>query len=525
MASPDVVSSALMLPIPILALALSSYNWWYHRTTPLKAGLLVLIAILSAAVGGTGLSAATTGGEQLRIVANSFANLFECALSGISLYTLMSSSRPGTLSPRVLRVFLALTAFLLACELVSALVKGSPPLLPLVLAATSRGILLVLAICTTFPSCSQDAAIQAEAGIETGRPTLKSSPGKTPPRVSSPTPHTWPFPASLASQSPPTTRSTETVASLAPWLTLTRTRECEDEDEHQNMDHAQGLCLLPAALVAAQAVSIVCATLNIAYGAVTGSSISDANASLTRILIAGAVCTLLWAILVLTIIHRESHFSVVGLNSYTARREYKFSPIHPSSTTTSDLTYDFLSLRDPFACPPPPLPPLPPFGLGLEEIEVGWNENLEIGVQYRFPAPRSGRGKGNKMRAGGKEHLVCQGSAHVLRPLPPLPTTRDTGADVEKDRGFGDEARLTQLLLQSLDESAEECESRHKPRATSPTVLPLSSRWSTSTTDRSMVTASSSNKSGMSTYASRWGHRKSSEAKRKSGATAFSLRF
>lgn len=213
----------------------------------------------------------------------------------------------------------------------------------------------------------------------------------------------------------------------------------------------------------------------------------------------------------------------------------------------SDSLLDFLSLRDPFASSPPPPPPLPPVGLGLDEVDVGWNGNREIGVQYRFPAPRSivkgGRSKGKKARANGKKRLAHQDSARTLLPVP---ETRGTEADIERDRGFGDEARLAQLLLQSLSEGGEDCDNPNMstpvPIVQPPQVAHVQqiSRWSTSTTIQSIMSASVSNRSGVSTYttcasekvptsrismntiASAFGGRKSSEANRKSAVTASS---
>ncbi|KAG6375495.1 hypothetical protein JVT61DRAFT_3054 [Boletus reticuloceps] len=217
------------------------------------------------------------------------------------------------------------------------------------------------------------------------------------------------------------------------------------------------------------------------------------------------------------------------------------------SRRESDALLDFLSLRDPFASSPPPPPPLPPVGLGLDEVDVGWNGNKEIGIQYRFPAPRSivkgGRRKGKMTCVNGKKRLVHQDSARALLPVP---ETRGAEADVVGDREFGDEARLAQLLLQSLSECGEDCGSPDTPTPV-PTVQPpqvahvqQSSRWSASTTVQSVMSASISNRSGVSTYttcasekpptsrismntiASALGSRKSSEARRKSAMTASS---
>ncbi|KIJ18587.1 hypothetical protein PAXINDRAFT_8840 [Paxillus involutus ATCC 200175] len=563
MVSTDVVTPALFLSIPIPCLALLSYDWRFHRTTPLKSAFFILIAILSAMAGGTGLSGVIGSCELLRMVAKAFANLLECALSGISLFALLSFSRHPALSQRVLRFFLALTAFLLTCELVTALVPESPPLLPPILALASRGIMLSLALITATCSCSRDAAIQAEVDTEKGRPAQGSSPGKTAVRVSSPTPGTWPFPASLAPRSQRNSRncsarSKVTVTNLPRSLTFTPMGDCEKGNDHHNVDPAQIVGVFLAVLAAAQTASIVCATLSVACSVVTGRSITDANTFLPRIIIARAICTFLWIIAVLTVIHFapadiRSNISDAAKESVADREPDKFGCGIPAPRTlthfgSSDSTPDFLSLRDPFASPPPPPPPppFPPVGLGLDEVDVGWNGNKEIGVQYRFPAPRSivngkGRGKGKKVRPGGRKHLVHQGSTRALLPLPPLPTTRRTEVDADKEKGFGDEARLAQLLLQSLSEGAGECESPHTP--TLPTVplpqaahMQLCSRWSTSTTVRSTMTASISNKSGVSTYtsyasekirasrvsmntvASGLGSRKSSEARRKSGA-------
>ena len=210
----------------------------------------------------------------------------------------------------------------------------------------------------------------------------------------------------------------------------------------------------------------------------------------------------------------------------------------------SDSVLDFLSLRDPFASSPPAPPPLPPVGLGLDEVDVGWNGNEEIGVQYRFPAPRSivkgGRRKGKNPHANGKRRLS--------RTLLPVPETRGIETDLERDRGFGDEVRLAHLLLQSLCEGNEDVESLNTPTPVpilqSPQAAHVqqSSRWSTSTTVQSVLSASISNRSGVSTYttcaservppsrismntiASALGSRKSLETKRKSGMTASSAK-
>lgn len=77
MASPDVVASALLLPIPLVSLLLLFYNWLVHRSTPIKIAIPLLLAILAAASGGTALGVAC--GEPLRVVAKVFANLLHAA--------------------------------------------------------------------------------------------------------------------------------------------------------------------------------------------------------------------------------------------------------------------------------------------------------------------------------------------------------------------------------------------------------------------------------------------------------------
>ncbi|KAF8557635.1 hypothetical protein OG21DRAFT_1482101 [Imleria badia] len=562
MASPDVVAPALLLSIPLLSLALSLYNWILHRSTPVKAAVLLLLAILAAVSGGTALSVAC--GEPLRVVAKVFTNLLHATMSGVSIYALSPSSQTPAFPPPFIRFFLSLAGLLVGSELVSALIPTSPLLLPAVLALVSRGILLSLAIATAILVRRQGAAVSATINIEKGQ-TADESPGKTPGRVSSPTPATWPFPGSLALQDQPQRGSCPanklTLSDLVPSSTFTPTHNV---DEHAYKMDRQIFILLPLVLTMGQIFAILAAALNVAASILVDGTFSQTNPPEPHILLASASCTLLWSFMVLAIIQilpaaprpcpsekqvvigyeqrpLEGDFGRASRDNRVAR-----TPKPSLSRRESDSLLDFLSLRDPFASSPPPPPPLPPVGLGLDDVDVGWSGNREIGMQYRFPAPRSivkgGRRKGKMPLVNGKKRLVHQDSARTLLPVP---ETRGTETDLSGDKGFGDEARLAQLLLQSLTEGGEDCDSP-KTSTPVPTVqLPQvahvqqSSRWSTSTTVQSM-SASISNRSGVSTYttcasekvptsrfsmntiASALGSRKSSEARRKSATTASS---
>ncbi|KAG6375496.1 hypothetical protein JVT61DRAFT_3055 [Boletus reticuloceps] len=239
MASPDVVAAALLLPIPLLSLALSLYNYLVHRSTPIKAAVLLFLAILAAVSGGTALSVAC--GEPLRIVAKVFTNLLHAALSAVSIYALGPSSQTHAFPLPFLGFFLSLAALLVACELVTSLIPTSPLLLSALLALVSRGILLILAIATAVLLRRRHAAVSPEVNVEKGRTPDESS-GKTPGRVSSPTQATWPFPGSLALQDQPhrTGRPANepTPPNFPPSSTFTRTHEV---DEHAHRTDRQNL--------------------------------------------------------------------------------------------------------------------------------------------------------------------------------------------------------------------------------------------------------------------------------------------
>ncbi|KAG8214060.1 hypothetical protein J3R82DRAFT_10818 [Butyriboletus roseoflavus] len=562
MASPDVVAPALLLPIPVLSLALSVYNCLLHRSTPVKGAVLVLLAILPAVAGGSALSVAC--GEPLRLVAKVFTTLLHTALSGISIYAFSPSSHTSAFPPPFLGFFLSLAALLVICELVSALIPTSPLLLPATLALVARGILLTLAITAAILLRHRHADYAAQMNIEKGQPADRSS-GKSPGRVSSPTPATWPFPASHALKYKSRRGNCPANQSTPPDLPPSIPSRTHNLDEDAFEFGKQNLIFLPLVLMTAQIFATLSAALNIAASILVDSAVTRTNQSLPHILLVSAACTLLWSITVLTLIqllptkpHPYSSEKQVAMDCKQGppgRDLNRFSRDNPAPRTPkpslygreSDSLLDFLSLRDPFASLPPPPPPLPPVGLGLDEVDVGWNGNKEIGVQYRFPAPRSivkgGQPKGKKARASGKKRLVHQDSARTLLPVP---ETRGTETDVERDRVFGDEVRLAQLLLQSLSEGGEDCDNPNAstpvPTVQRPQVAHVqqSSRWSTSTTIQSIMSASVSNRSGVSTYttcasekvptsrismntiASAFGSRKSSEAKRKSATTASS---
>ncbi|KAG9316751.1 hypothetical protein JVU11DRAFT_2812 [Chiua virens] len=478
MTSSDVVASTLFLPIPLISLGLLAYDWHSTRSAPAKRAIFVLLAILPAVAGGTALSAAS--GEPLRVVAKAFTNLLYGTLSGVSIYALSSSPQFPAFPPPFLRYFLSLAALLVVCELISALISMSPHLLSAALALVSRVILLMLSIAAAILLRRRYTAMTAELNYRKGtRRVWDDSQSSLALKEQSKRPgspaNKWDAPDLL---SPSSTSHTFNAS----------------EDVYRT--DKQHLILLPLVLVLTQFFAAFSASLN-------------TNQPLQY-----------WLLLQFFLLDRSlcsSEERVAfgcdhgplrsDLDKVSRDKPPLRTPNPPVSPHESDSLFDFLSLRDPFASSPPPPPPLPPVGLDLDEVDLGWNGSKEISMQYRFPAPRSivkgGRRKGKKARANGKNLrlLVHQDSARTLLPVP---ETRGTEMDVERDRGFGDEARLAQLLLQSL---IEECRSPTTPTPV-PTVQPpqpahiqQTSRWSASTTVQSIMSASISNRSGVSTYA------------------------
>lgn len=196
---------------------------------------------------------------------------------------------------------------------------------------------------------------------------------------------------------------------------------------------------------------------------------------------------------------------------------------------SSDSASDFLSMRDPFASPPPP----PTVGLGFADLNRV--QFCDVAAQYRFPAPKARKAKGGRKRRMGLRvrALEHQASAQALLPSRPPPAHIN-----EAERGLGDEVLLAQLLLQSLTAGTEVEAVPSSPRSAAATSYALSfpeptaqierlgSRWSASTAALSVSTGTvwSEKKSRASTSTSasaRASGRKSSEA-RKSSATGFS---
>lgn len=179
-----------------------------------------------------------------------------------------------------------------------------------------------------------------------------------------------------------------------------------------------------------------------------------------------------------------------------------------------DSASEYLSVPDPFASIPPPLPPPPvvSVGLDLDEVDNRCNGRKEIRVQYRFPAPRSRTWRKHKSKkscsTSGKWSLDHKSSVQSLSSCPPLLSRNggiyagraDCGADQDKDGGLKDEAILAQRLLQSLSLGATEDLSTAPKNEISPiTTLwgtsipralytPPRSRWSSSSTVMSATT-------------------------------------
>ncbi|KAH7888859.1 hypothetical protein F5I97DRAFT_1925417 [Phlebopus sp. FC_14] len=538
MPSLSAVSPALLFPIALLAL-ISLYHRVRLRTSSApRTSFLLFIAALSVIAGVIGLLASLNQTAVLINVANSLQELLECACKPILILTITLSTGPAltdAMSLRRVRVVLGFTTFLIICEFTSSLIPQSPPLLPAILAALSRAFLFPLALSVFIYSRSRGSA-----GVF--QDTEKGSPAaKIPARISSPTPDTWPFPVSLMRsrgqwKSHASTRGEVAMTSLPPLLVLTPL----SQPRPTSAKNEKGITLrVAAALIVAQAIAALCAALDVACGLVSmiprtplkvGTGDKTIARTLSGLLVTRSICLLVWAIAVLAVVHflfletrtNASEEIITTEDSAGQCGHRKFlnvtsMPCKPKPSLTrfgsSDSASDFLSMRDPFASPPPPPPPPPAsVGLGLNEIDVGWNGNKDIAVQYRFPAPRSKvrakvKDKRKKARASGNKSLEHQLSAQTLLPRSPLPNSKGVDLDREKDKSFRDEARLAQMLLQTLSQNTGECESPTTPSSPTlllpqPTHVALSSRWSASTTILSAATGSTGRRSGVSTYAS-----------------------
>lgn len=167
-----------------------------------------------------------------------------------------------------------------------------------------------------------------------------------------------------------------------------------------------------------------------------------------------------------------------------------------------DSASDYLFVPDPFASMPPPLLPPPAAALGLDFDEIG---TKGIGVQYRFAAPRSKKGRRRtvpkKSRSTSrKAALNHQNSTEPFIPRYPLPLN----IEEERDKSLGDGVILSRLFLQNMNQGIPIGELRDFSISGGAGVetpqlehTPLRSHWSSSSTLKS-----TSHRSGISVAAS-----------------------
>ncbi|KAG1902043.1 uncharacterized protein F5891DRAFT_979151 [Suillus fuscotomentosus] len=531
--------------------------------------LLALNTVLPAIASGLGLGASFNHVHLLQRLWNVFLALHACLLSLSSLYVLFVATTPDSLVPhRAFRFLAVLVTTFLICVLnaIIATIAGSIASTPTLLSPTfsliSRSLQLPLAI-GIFLDIRSAIAVAAPftkisekvpAGPESSaRPTIAQNKSR---RVSSPTPDTWPFPASLVHTQPTCDRSSaksaKTVVNLPPSLTLTHSGQ-------ENSVIPEGKAAiswlykemrLPVTMLAAQAAAINSpswAALQAPDSVTTSQPSQNSDVTVAAgLVIAHSVCSLFWAMGVVTTLYllpsivkstlptlptSVNHTADSSVPKAMEFPNHRIAKHSLSRGMSSDSASDFLSMRDPFASPPPPPPPT--IGLGIADLNHV--QFRDVAAQYRFPAPKAKKAKGRcKRRMGLRVRaLEHQASAQALLPSRPPPVHINEG-----ERGLGDEVLMAQLLLQSLTAGTEaEAEYSSSTRAAATNhVLPfpeptvqverLGSRWSTSTTALSASTGTvwSEKRSRASTSTSasvRAGGRKSSDA-RKSSATGFS---
>ncbi|KAI6121563.1 hypothetical protein F5141DRAFT_525060 [Pisolithus sp. B1] len=327
-----------------------------------------------------------------------------------------------------------------------------------------------------------------------------------PPRVSSPTPETWPFPASLARHQPKADRQTSSIdPAIAPPASTVAKNDL-------------GRILL--ALAVSQVLALLCAALDIVLEIIISHMATDFNLAKagsvvpTRLLdffIARAAVTCAWSVALLIAIHvmpptatlgppaREPPPSKEVMKPTIPKRGVHTSKSSFARFAHSDSASDYLFVPDPFASMPPPRLPPSAAALGLDLDDVGAKA---LGVQYRFAAPRS---KGRRRLEPKKSHsmsrdeaLKHQNSTEPFIPRYPLPFNvclhagMAPGMDEERDWNLGNGATLAQLLLQSLNQDVSTGELHSSPmrddaRVSMPHLeqYPLRSHWSCNSTLKS----------------------------------------
>ncbi|KAI6157650.1 hypothetical protein BKA82DRAFT_7723 [Pisolithus tinctorius] len=399
-----------------------------------------------------------------------FESAFECLLSTITLAILyrIAHYKHVSLSP-----LLCLVAVLTICALAFSVVPQSPILLSPFLAATSRVLSFALLSCIIL------------ARLPNTRSTLHKL-DRYPPRVSSPTMETWPFPASLARHQPKTDRKTSSInPATAPPAVATTTNDS---------------LRIPLAFALSQVFALLCAALDIVLEVIVSHMATDFNLAKAGSVVPSVTCA--WSVALLIAIHVMPPTPALGPLEQATKHAI------PNRGTPSkspfarfphcDSASDYLFVPDPFASMPPPLLPPPAAALGLDFDEIG---TKGIGVQYRFAAPRSKKGRRRtvpkKSRSTSrKAALNHQNSTEPFIPRYPLPLNIEEA----RDKSLGDGVILSQLLLQNMNQGMPISELRDfsvsgNAGASTPQLehTPLRSHWSSSSTLKS-----TSHRSGIS---------------------------
>ncbi|KAG1861438.1 hypothetical protein C8R48DRAFT_673514 [Suillus tomentosus] len=559
----QVIPPALLLILSLVSAVLLAHSSPFSRNKLVLNILLALNTVLPAIASGLGLGASLNHIQLLQRLWNVFLALHACLLSLSSLYVLFVATTPDSLVPhRAFRFLAVLVTTFLICATIAGSIASTPTLLSPTFSLISRSLQLPLAI-SIFLDIRSAIAVAAPftkisekvpAGTESSaRPTIAQNASR---RVSSPTPDTWPFPASLVHTQPTCDRSSaksaKTVVNLPPSLTLTHSGQENGviPEGKAAISWLYKEMRLPVTMLAAQAAAINSpswAALQAPDSVTTSQPSQNSDVTVAAgLVIAHSVCSLFWAMGVVTTLYllpsvvksalptlptSVNHTADSSVPKAMEFPNHRIAKHSLSRGMSSDSASDFLSMRDPFASPPPPPPPT--IGLGIADLNHV--QFSDVAAQYRFPAPKAKKAKGRcKRRMGLRVRaLEHQASAQALLPSRPPPVYINEG-----ERGLGDEVLMAQLLLQSLTAGTEaEAESSGSTRAAATThVLPfpeptvqverLGSRWSTSTTALSASTGTvwSEKRSRASTSTSasvRAGGRKSSDA-RKSSATGFS---
>ncbi|OAX40901.1 hypothetical protein K503DRAFT_798400 [Rhizopogon vinicolor AM-OR11-026] len=510
----QIIPPALTLIPPLVSTVLLALSSPFNRDRLLPNALLVLNIVLPAVSGGLCLAASLVN-HVLRFQQFSlfFGILYGYLLSVSSLYVLFTATTPASLVRRAFLFTLVLVTAFLICEIIAGLIPSTPALLAPTFSLISRGLLLPLAVGfffdmhppalqTTVAASSTETREKEPAGHEGGLRSTGSLNRLESGRVDSPTPDTWPFPGSLAHAQSTENHSADMNMKAAANHHPSPLTHNACYDNSMVLKGPRRSLYLPIIMLAAQIAAVVCAALKIALAIIPehaspslvalqardSSEVTD----ITGLIIAHSVCSLVWAVTVVTGLYLLPSINQASSSSPKLTEDSSFpnppenllgstvvrtpKPSH-SRFMPSGSSSDFLSMRDPFASPPPPPPTV---SLGL--IDLDRVQARGVAPQYRFPAPKAkgGHKRRIKMRMKALEH---QASSQALLPHRSPPANARDG-----ECGLKDEAWLAQLLLQSLTAGTEaEIEPGSPTNYPLPFPQPtvqvqrLGSRWSAST--------------------------------------------